>query len=167
MSGPKNSKKPSAYEELLKDITRFGEKTGLKRVRVRVKDTEAEVEFHGESSSSAPAPPFKTIHPTSSHTQTHGPSSPPPISLQDYDNNPQYKIIRSPLVGTFYRSPSPGAKPFVEVGDRVEKGTTLAIIEAMKLMNELESETSGSIEKIWVENGTPVEFDQPLFVLSV
>ncbi len=170
MSPPKNPSKPpkpsASYEKLLKNITLFGEKTGLKRVRVRLKDTEAEVEFHGEPSSLTPSSPTKTIHGTASH-EGPKPSSQSSASIQDYDNNPQYKVIRSPLVGTFYRCPSPGTKPFVDVGDRVEKGTTLAIIEAMKLMNELDSENSGTIEKILIENGTPVEFDQPLFVLSV
>ncbi len=76
------------------------------------------------------------------------------------------KIIRSPLVGTFYAAPSEDAESFVSVGDTVKKGQTLAIVEAMKLMNEIESEYDGVIEEILVENGQPVEYDQPLFRLK-
>lgn len=71
--------------------------------------------------------------------------------------------VKSPMVGMFYRSPSPDTPPFVEVGSRVTKGKTLCIIEAMKLMNQIEAEIDGTIEKILVENGKPVEFGQPLF----
>lgn len=74
--------------------------------------------------------------------------------------------INSPMVGTFYRSPSPGAKPFVEVGQKVAAGDTVCIIEAMKLLNEIEAETDGVIREILVENGSPVEFGQPLFVID-
>ncbi len=74
--------------------------------------------------------------------------------------------IKSPMVGTFYRAPSPGAKPYVEVGDRVEPGQVVCIIEAMKLMNEIESEVSGVITKVLVENAQPVEYGQPLFLVS-
>ena len=70
------------------------------------------------------------------------------------------------MVGTFYRSPSPGAKPFVEVGQKVAAGDTVCIIEAMKLLNEIEAETNGVIREILVENGSPVEFGQPLFVID-
>ena len=70
------------------------------------------------------------------------------------------------MVGTFYRAASPGAKPFVEVGDTVQAGDTLCIIEAMKLMNEIESDKSGVVKQILVENGQPVEFGQPLVVIA-
>jgi acetyl-CoA carboxylase biotin carboxyl carrier protein len=72
-------------------------------------------------------------------------------------------IITSPIVGTFYRSPSPAAEPFVRLGSHVDPDSTVCIIEAMKLMNEIQSETTGEIAKIYVENGQPVEFGQPLF----
>ena len=74
--------------------------------------------------------------------------------------------VTSPMVGTFYRSPNPGADPFVTVGDKVQVGQTLCIIEAMKLLNEIEAETSGTIKEILVENGQPVEFGQPLFIIA-
>jgi len=72
-------------------------------------------------------------------------------------------LAKSPIVGTFYGSPSPGAEPFVKVGSYVETGQTLCIVEAMKLMNEIEAETSGEVLRIFVENGQPVEYGQPLF----
>jgi len=76
------------------------------------------------------------------------------------------RMIRSPFVGTFYRSPSPGAEAFVQVGQRVRKGETLCIVEAMKLMNEIEAESDGVIKDILAENESPVEFEQPLFVIE-
>jgi acetyl-CoA carboxylase biotin carboxyl carrier protein len=74
--------------------------------------------------------------------------------------------VVSPFVGTFYRAPSPGADPFVEVGSRVRKGQTLCIIEAMKLMNEIEAEVEGTVVEILVENGVAVEYGQPLFTID-
>ncbi len=76
-------------------------------------------------------------------------------------------VIKSPMVGTFYRAPSPGAEPFVKEGDRVRKGDTLCIIEAMKVMNEIESDVDGVVEKILVANGEPVEYGQELFWIRV
>ena len=74
--------------------------------------------------------------------------------------------VKSPMVGTFYRTPSPGAKAFVEVGQTVKVGQVLCIIEAMKLLNEIDADVSGTVTKILVENGQPVEFGQPLFVIG-
>ncbi|WP_426150291.1 acetyl-CoA carboxylase biotin carboxyl carrier protein [Pseudomonas sp. DC3000-4b1] len=74
-------------------------------------------------------------------------------------------VVRSPMVGTFYRKPSPTSPNFAEVGQTVKKGDTLCIVEAMKMMNHIEAETSGVIESILVEDGQPVEFDQPLFTI--
>lgn len=75
-------------------------------------------------------------------------------------------IVKSPMVGTFYRSASPGAKPFVDVGQAVQAGDTLCIIEAMKILNQIEADKSGTITQILVENSQPVEYDQPLFVIE-
>ncbi len=74
--------------------------------------------------------------------------------------------VHSPIVGTFYRAPAPDADPYVQVGDRVSQGSVLCIVEAMKLMNEIESDVSGKIVKILVENGKPVEYNQPLFLVE-
>lgn len=79
---------------------------------------------------------------------------------------PEGNIVKSPMVGIFYRSSSPGAPAFVEVGKSVSAGDTLCIIEAMKLLNEIEAETSGTIKAILAENGQPVEYGQPLFVIA-
>ncbi|MDX5363280.1 MAG: acetyl-CoA carboxylase biotin carboxyl carrier protein [Pseudazoarcus pumilus] len=79
---------------------------------------------------------------------------------------PSGHVVKSPMVGTFYRAPSPGAKPFVEVGDNVSNGARLCLIEAMKLMNEIESDADGVVKAILVENGQPVEYGQPLFIIG-
>jgi acetyl-CoA carboxylase biotin carboxyl carrier protein len=74
--------------------------------------------------------------------------------------------VKSPMVGTFYRSSTPGGKPFVEVGDSVKEGDPICIIEAMKIMNEIDADVSGTVKRILVENGQAVEFGQPLFVIE-
>ncbi|CAH2770065.1 MAG: Biotin carboxyl carrier protein of acetyl-CoA carboxylase [uncultured Caballeronia sp.] len=79
---------------------------------------------------------------------------------------PQGHVVMSPMVGSFYRAPSPGADAFVQVGDTVKEGQTLCIIEAMKLLNEIESDKSGVVKEILVENGQAVEYGQPLFVIG-
>jgi acetyl-CoA carboxylase biotin carboxyl carrier protein len=76
------------------------------------------------------------------------------------------KVVKSPMVGTFYRAASPGAKPFVEVGDVVKQGSPVCIIEAMKIMNEIESDVAGTIARVLCENGQAVEYGQPLFILE-
>ena len=75
-------------------------------------------------------------------------------------------IVRSPMVGTFYRSSTPGVKPFVEVGQRVSEGDTLCIVEAMKILNQIEADKTGVISRVLVENAQPVEYNQPLFVIE-
>jgi acetyl-CoA carboxylase biotin carboxyl carrier protein len=95
------------------------------------------------------------------------PSSPPAsgeTSVEtDLRGGEDLFLVKSPIVGTFYGSPSPGAEPFVKVGTHIDSGQTLCIVEAMKLMNEIESEMSGEVLRIFVENGQPVEYGQPLF----
>lgn len=79
---------------------------------------------------------------------------------------PEGNIVKSPMVGTFYRSANPGSAPFVDIGKSISAGDTLCIIEAMKLLNEIESDFTGSIKQILVENGQPVEYGQPLFIIG-
>jgi acetyl-CoA carboxylase biotin carboxyl carrier protein len=79
---------------------------------------------------------------------------------------PNEHVVTAPMVGTYYASPSPGAKPFVEIGDEVKVGQTLCIIEAMKMMNQIESDKAGRVTSIMAQNGDPVEFGQPLFVVE-
>lgn len=82
------------------------------------------------------------------------------------DSNAGYVEVKSPMIGTFYRAANPESDPFMNVGDSVSVGQTVCIVEAMKLFNEIESEVSGKIVKVLVDNGTPVEFDQPLFLVD-
>ena len=82
------------------------------------------------------------------------------------EDQPEGEVVKSPIVGTFYRAPDPDSEPFIEVGDSVQSGETLCIIEAMKIMNEIEAEFSGKLKKIIVDDGSPVEFDQPLFIIE-
>jgi acetyl-CoA carboxylase biotin carboxyl carrier protein len=82
------------------------------------------------------------------------------------DDSARYHEIKSPIVGTFYRAPAPDADSYIQIGDIVSAGSVLCIVEAMKLMNEIESDASGKIVKILVENGKPVEYNQPLFLLE-
>jgi acetyl-CoA carboxylase biotin carboxyl carrier protein len=82
------------------------------------------------------------------------------------DDNSKYVTIKSPMIGTFYRKPSPDKSPFVEVGSSIGKGDVLCVIEAMKLFNEIEAEVTGKIVKILVDDMSPVEFDQPLFLVD-
>ncbi len=79
---------------------------------------------------------------------------------------PKGHVVKSPMVGTFYRAPSPGAKAFIEIGQQVKEGDTLCIIEAMKLLNEIESDATGEVKEVLVENGQAVEYGQPLFVIG-
>ena len=87
----------------------------------------------------------------------------PAVAIEKTENVHE---VKSPIVGTFYRSPAPDADPYVQVGDSIAVGTVLCIVEAMKLMNEIESDISGKIVKILVENGKPVEYNQPLFLIQ-
>jgi acetyl-CoA carboxylase biotin carboxyl carrier protein len=82
-------------------------------------------------------------------------------------SRPGIEVVRAPMVGTFYRAPSPEAPSYVEVGDRVRKGQTLCILEAMKLMNEIEAESEGLVRAVLAENGEPIEYGQPLFELEL
>jgi acetyl-CoA carboxylase biotin carboxyl carrier protein len=99
----------------------------------------------------------------SAQPATLPPAAPPVAAEAPVDPDAGLHLVKSPMVGTFYGSPSPGAAPFVAPGDRVEKGQVVCIVEAMKLMNDIESDAAGEIVKCFVTNGQPVEFGQPLF----
>ncbi len=94
------------------------------------------------------------------------PVSAAPAAAPEAPAVPEGHAVKSPMVGTFYRSASPAAKPFVEIGDTVKKGQTICIIEAMKLMNEIESDADGVVKAILIENGQPVEYGEPLVVIG-
>ena len=133
----------------------------------------AEIEIHeGEESvrisrhGSAPAQfmmPGAAPAPAAEASGVSSSMTPPAPSTPEVDDA---CLARSPMVGTFYRAPSPGAKPFVEEGEEVKVGDILCIIEAMKILNQIESERAGTVKKILVENGQPVEYNQPLFVIE-
>jgi acetyl-CoA carboxylase biotin carboxyl carrier protein len=141
----------------------------------------AEIEIHeGEESvrisrnSSASAPiymPAAAPAPVMQEAPIATPESPAPAAPDSAapdiaGDMPEDSLVRSPMVGTFYRSPSPGSKAFVEDGATVRVGDTLCIIEAMKILNQIESEKAGTVKRILVENGQPVEYNEPLFVIE-
>ena len=103
----------------------------------------------------APAPPA-----------AGAPASAPAAEAEPQGASYRGEAVNSPMVGTFYRSPAPGAKSFVEVGDSVKQGDTVCIIEAMKMMNQIEADRDGVVEAILMEDGEPVEFDQPMIVIA-
>ena len=114
-----------------------------------------------EVPSAAPAPAAPPVQPAP--PPSPGPSHPGTQAASEASHDQDLHIIPSPIVGTFYRSPSPTAESFVKIGSNVEPETVVCIIEAMKLMNEIQAETVGEVVKIYVENGQPVEYGQPLF----
>lgn len=136
------------------------------KIKVKKKDDAEQIGMHQM--------PMQYQVPVSPGQQQQGPAQQPQppsggteqVEKGEGEDEVDGKIVRSPIVGTFYRSPSPDSDPFVAVGDEVEKGQTLCIVEAMKIMNEIESEYSGEIKKIFAEDGEPVEYDQPLFVIG-
>lgn len=148
-----------------KDITEFELERG--DVKVRIKRGQ-EVHYAAAPVVAAPmpipvAPPAATPAPApAAATVASAPAPAAPIAAE---NEEGIHLVKSPIVGTFYESPSPGAPPFVRPGDSVTAGQVLCIVEAMKLMNEIESDVSGEIVKMLVANGQPVEYGQPLFAV--
>ncbi|HEU5131745.1 MAG TPA: acetyl-CoA carboxylase biotin carboxyl carrier protein [Pyrinomonadaceae bacterium] len=131
------------------------------RVRLRRESAVAQSAPVAETPAPAAAPapaPVPAAAPAAS-----GPAHPGTQASTAAAQDQDLHIIPSPIVGTFYRSPSPSADPFVKIGSNVESETVVCIIEAMKLMNEIQAETTGEVVKIYVENGQPVEYGQPLF----
>ena len=98
--------------------------------------------------------------------EARAPAASAPAPAAEAPAGQEGHVVKAPMVGTFYRSPSPDAKPFVEVGQTVKEGDTICIIEAMKLMNEIEADAGGVVKAILVENGQPIEYGQPLFILG-
>jgi len=164
---------PSVNMEELRELIELLRDNGLAelelenegfRVRLRRESAASETASHAAApppapvpapAAPAPAPPAAPTHPGTTHPGTQATSA----AAQDQDLH----IIPSPIVGTFYRSASPTADPFVKIGSNVEPESVVCIIEAMKLMNEIQAEATGEVVKIYVENGQPVEYGQPLF----
>jgi acetyl-CoA carboxylase biotin carboxyl carrier protein len=129
--------------------------------------TEAEGKVRIVKASAAPAAPTYAVMPTPVAAPAAPPAAAPAApAAAEPPPPPTGRVIKSPMVGTFYRSASPGTKAFVELGDAVKEGQAVCIIEAMKIMNEIEADTSGKVRQILCENGQAVEFGQPLFVVE-
>ena len=163
-----NSKEIKELVEFLieKDVTEFELERGDVKMRIKrgqqVQVVQAAVApsiMAAPVMASAPVPvPIASAPP--SPVATPGPSAPAPAAEEEGLHN-----VKSPIVGTFYESPSPGAPPFIKPGDHVAAGQVLCIVEAMKLMNEIESDVAGEVVKALVANGQPVEYGQPLFAI--
>ncbi|ADU91353.1 acetyl-CoA carboxylase biotin carboxyl carrier protein [Taylorella equigenitalis] len=114
-------------------------------------------------------PPIQTyaqVNPMVAQAPVSSPTSPEPVAQSEVKPDLSGHVVKAPMVGTFYRAPNPSAPPFVEVGMSVKEGDTLCIIEAMKLLNEIEADKSGVIKEILVQNAEPIEYGQPLFVIG-
>lgn len=142
----------------LKKLIDLVQESGISELEIT--EGEERVRIAKQISPAPIAAPLLPLPPVSQGALTPAAPAPAPVPAE-----PDGHVIKAPMVGTFYRSPSPGAKPFSEVGQTVAVGDVLCIIEAMKLMNEIESEVSGVISAILVENGQAVEFGQPLLVI--
>ncbi|WP_426189315.1 acetyl-CoA carboxylase biotin carboxyl carrier protein [Massilia sp. DWR3-1-1] len=128
--------------------------------------TEGESKVRIVKSSAMPQGQMMMMPQQGMHQQYAAAPAAPAAAPVEIPAEPTGHVIKSPMVGTFYRSSSPGSPAFVEVGSAIKEGDTLCIIEAMKLLNEIDAEISGVVSKILVENGQPVEFGQPLFVIG-
>ena len=146
-----------------REITEFEmEKGGL---RIHIKRGNADAPSLAATNPSMPS--ARVPAPSDSHPEPPVPiDTPAPLETPEEESTEGVFIIQSPIVGTFYASPSPNAPPFVKVGDVVQTGQVLCIIEAMKLMNEIESEMPGEIVRIYIESGQPVEYGQSLFAIK-
>jgi acetyl-CoA carboxylase biotin carboxyl carrier protein len=144
----------------IKDLMRFFDGSDISKLKIKNGDFSIELQKGFEANSQVNAPVLPTISQAPSQTpevvvKENVASKPQPMEEGEY--------IKSPMVGTFYRAPAPGAEPFAESGSVMKKGKVVGIIEAMKIMNEIESEFDCKIVKILVEDGQPVEYDMPLF----
>jgi len=144
------------------DVQDFTLQRGDNRIRVRkggIVEEPAYVRTREIPAAAAPLP--------SAPAAVSGPEAPPAMTAEQLPVGENQFLVTSPIVGTFYRAPSPESPPYVEVGSTVSKGTVLCIVEAMKIMNEIECEVTGKISTILVENAQPVEYSQPLFIVDL
>jgi acetyl-CoA carboxylase biotin carboxyl carrier protein len=148
----------------LKKLIDLVQESGIAELEITEGEEKVKIVKGGAVSvSPGPAVPSAASAPAAG-TRPAAPAAPVPAA--EPGAGEEGNVIKAPMVGTFYRSASPDAKPFVEVGQTVKEGDTVCIIEAMKLMNEIESDAAGAIKAILVENGQPVEYGQPLFILG-
>ena len=143
----------------LKKLIDLVQESGISELEVTEGEEKVRIAKYPPASATVAAPPPAPIHIAATPTNTTAaPDDAPPL--------PDGHVVKSPMVGTFYRAASPGAAPFVDVGQKVATGDRLCIIEAMKLMNEIESDFDGTVKAVLVDNGQPVEYGQPLFVIG-
>lgn len=161
-----SSAKASVNMEELRELIALLRENGLAELELEREDFRVRLRREGVMASgdhsqyiSVPVPAPVSLPHTAPATPAHSGSQATSAASQDQDLH----IITSPIVGTFYRSPSPTAEPFVKIGSNVEPASVVCIIEAMKLMNEIQAEATGEVVKVYVENGQPVEYGQPLF----
>ncbi len=145
------------FEEI-KELMKLFAKSKLDKIKVKEKDFEIEMEKGGETVVVEAAPAAVTAAPAAAPA-----ASTPAVEEKKSEPAAKGELITSPMVGTFYSAPSPDSPPFVQAGDTVRKGQTLCILEAMKIMNELEAEFDCKILEVLVQDGEPVEYDKPLF----
>ncbi|NPB04866.1 MAG: acetyl-CoA carboxylase biotin carboxyl carrier protein [Aquificae bacterium] len=149
-------------KEFVKEILKMLNSSSLTKFELKTKDFELKVEK--EPPKIIEAVPAASGEPPKAEDFKTEKILPPSEDVETPEE--KLHVIKSPLVGTFYRAPAPGAPPFVEEGDIVSPGQVLCIIEALKVMNEIESDVRGKVVKILVENGQPVEYGQPLFLID-
>ncbi|MGZ3872446.1 MAG: acetyl-CoA carboxylase biotin carboxyl carrier protein [Mucilaginibacter sp.] len=145
----------------IQDLIRFVSKSGVNEVSIEQENFKITIKTNQIATIVNATVPEPVAAPVTAVTQT----APAPVLAPAPDTS-HYITVKSPMIGTFYRSASPEKPLFVNVGDEIKPGTVLCIIEAMKLFNEIESEVSGRIVKILVDNASPVEYDQPLFLVE-
>jgi len=145
----------------LKKLIELVQESGIAELEITEGEERVRINRTGAAQVAAPA-----AAPAPAAPAPAGAGAPPAPADEAKSAEVEGHLVKSPMVGTFYRSPSPGAKAFVELGQTVGEGDTLCIIEAMKLLNEIESDKAGTVKAILVENGQPVEFGQPLFVIE-
>jgi acetyl-CoA carboxylase biotin carboxyl carrier protein len=149
--------------ELIKKLVKLIDSSGITDFSVEEGDTKIKISKRSSGSHAQPV-----MQPVSLQLEESSPKREMPALEKTAEARPSnLHEIRSPIVGTFYRAPAPDADSFVKMGDSVTPGKVLCIIEAMKLMNEIESDVAGKIVKVLVENGKPVEYNQPLFLIEV
>lgn len=148
----------------LKSLIELVQQSGIAELEITEGEERVRIS-RGAPAGAAPAsPPTVTVTPAA--PLAPAPAAAAPAAEASEPAPPEGHVVRSPMVGTFYRAAAPGAKPFVEVGQAVKAGDTLCIIEAMKLLNEIEADRDGVVKAILVENGQPVEYGEPLFILG-
>jgi len=150
----------------IQDLIRFVSKSGVNEVSIEQTDFKITIKTNQAPTIVNATIPAAQPVPTAAMPAVNPIHTPAPTDAPAAADVSKYETIRSPMIGTFYRSSSPDKANFVSVGDEIQAGSVLCIIEAMKLFNEIESEVSGRIVKVLVENASPVEYDQPLFLVE-